>query len=101
MKILYFNNLNYCDYADLVTCYHCDNYTLADAMLVPTGTELCPVCGDCTSWADDDVDHREVNIEEIFKTNEIIHTYNMANYDEEYDEINKCPVLIKTPKKSH
>ena len=96
MKILYFDNLNYGDYADLVTCYHCDNYTLADAMLVPTGTELCPVCGDYTSWADDNVDHREVNIEEIFKTNEIIHI--RANYDEDYDEMNEEPILIPLSK---
>jgi hypothetical protein len=96
MKILYFDNLNYCDYADLVTCYHCDNYALADAMLVPTGTEFCPVCGDCTSWTDDNVDNREVNIEEIFKTNEIIHI--TANYAEEYDDMNEEPVLIPLSK---
>lgn len=86
MKILYFNNLEYDgDYADLVTCYHCDNYGQADAMLVPIGTELCPICGDYTSWDNDDTDCREVNIEEILNTEEIIRIN--AFYREDYDDM--------------
>lgn len=92
MKILYFDNLNYCDCADLVSCPHCDNDNKADAMLVPTGMESCPLCGEPTMWKKENPDEYEVSLEEIFKTNEIIHV--IANYDEEYDDMSDEPVLI-------
>ena len=89
MRILYFDNLDYnSDYADLVTCHHCDNGNTSDkydAMLVPCGMERCPICGDPTEWKDDDNDRYEVSIDEILKTDEVIHRN--ANYDESYDDM--------------
>lgn len=94
MKILYFDNLQYdSDYADFVKCPHCDNDgNKADAMLVPSGNEFCPICGEETIWADEDRKKYEVLISEIFETEEIIHVN--ARFREEYDDMSDESTLI-------
>ena len=93
MRILYFDNLEYGgEYADFVICHHCENYDRADAMLVPSGTERCPICGDYTVWADDDRNRYEVSISEMMDNEEIIHVD--AFYREEYDDMADETILI-------
>ena len=92
MKILYFDNLSYSEYADLVFCPHCENGEKAEAMLVPCGMEKCPLCGENTMWKNDGDDEYEVLLDNVFKHDEIVHVD--ANYDEEYDDMSDEIILI-------
>lgn len=94
MKILYFDNLQYDgDYADFVKCPHCDNNgNKADAMLVPSGNEYCPMCGNQTIWASDNREKYEVLISEMFDNEEIIHTN--ANFYEIYNDMADEAILV-------
>lgn len=100
MKIIYFDNLEYGGYGDFVTCHHCDNNNFnADAMLVPCGTEFCPLCGDPTVWKDEDNGNYELELDKAFAEHEIIHMN--ANYAEEYDDMADEAILIPLNKKNN
>ncbi|MBP5457112.1 MAG: hypothetical protein J6Y37_11485 [Paludibacteraceae bacterium] len=72
MKALYFLGIGYGGVADLCDCLNCDNGGgFADAMLLPTGTDTCPICHavGCLAWHDD---RQEVEVSEFFVDNDII-----------------------------
>lgn len=86
MKVVIFDNLIYDSTADLVTCPHCENMEQADVMLVPSGMNDCPICGDNLMWYDDDPSHNmeEISLDAIPSDWEIIHM--KADYKEIFDE---------------
>lgn len=94
MRIIYFDNLEYnSEWADLVMCTSYDEGKKADAMLVPSGNEFCPICGNPTSWKDEERNTYELNISEAFAEHEIVHM--KAKYREEYNSDLEESVLIE------
>ena len=79
MKMIYFENLKYGNYADLVTCPHCQH---GEAMLVPVGMQECPLCGDDTIWKDEANGNYEIELGKAFSENEIVYMESNVDWDD-------------------
>lgn len=98
LRIAYFDNLDYGEYADLVSCPHCEmGGEQIDVMLVPFAMENCPICGENTVWAFDDV--YDVKLDEVLDKYEIVKL--KANYREEYNKDTDETKLIKIDEKGN
>lgn len=66
-RVYMFTDFEYGEYADYVRCCNCDI-----EMLLPCGTEKCPICGEegMTMWVDDD--EQVVNIGDFIDNNNVV-----------------------------